>query len=276
MSRLWQASKMVGPQNCYYHLHYAKTPNSMERALFYNSICVSDYIKNKWNCNPNQNEKNTVIYNGIDLNKYSQHSVDLDKVNYFKNKYHIFNDDFVVMFAGRFRPGKGIIELIEAFNYIQNKKIKLLLVGDFVKTFNDEKAFEESILYGIKSNKSIIHVGRIDQEDMPCFYYIADILVVPSTCEEAAGLVAIEGMSFGLPIIYTNSGGLPEYVDENCGIRIALDKHLSTNIYKAILKLFNNHKLCEKMGFYSKEKAKSFSVQKYCEELFSYLINSSE
>ena len=44
---------------------------------------------------------------------------------------------------------------------------------------------------------------------------MADVQVVCSICEEAAGLVAIEGMMSGLPLIITDSGGLPEYVGEN-------------------------------------------------------------
>ena len=64
---------------------------------------------------------------------------------------------------------------------------------------------------------------------------IADMQAIPSLWEEAVGLVALEGMCSGLPLVITNSGGMVEYVPDSAGIKIEKDKDIVQNLAASIL-----------------------------------------
>ena len=57
-----------------------------------------------------------------------------------------------------------------------------------------------------------------------------DILVVPSTGEEAQGLVVLEGFASGLPVITTDSGGIPENISTDCAMMVKRDENFIKNL----------------------------------------------
>ena len=61
-----------------------------------------------------------------------------------------------------------------------------------------------------KSSNNIIQLGYIKNNELYKYQNIADIAVIPTIIEEAAPLACVENMAAGLPIIITNSGGMPE------------------------------------------------------------------
>ena len=113
------------------YLHNDKLNGSTKNAkeIFdacYKIITVSDYIKNRV-CEISKSEsgKVTTILNGIDTNKFNLKNRTEIREN-FRKQYGISNDDFVFLFTGRFEPNKGVLELVKAFNQIQNQNCKLL------------------------------------------------------------------------------------------------------------------------------------------------------
>ena len=77
---------------------------------------------------------------------------------------------------------------------------------------------------------------------------IADIVVIPSQEHESFGLTAVEAMSYAVPIVSTNVGGLPETIGENgyCGFRT--DKENMSGFSKNIICLIKDMTLAKKMG----------------------------
>ena len=69
---------------------------------------------------------------------------------------------------------------------------------------------------------------------MHYIYQLADISVIPSLCEDAAPLVAVEAMASGLPLIVTKSGGIPEYVSRKCALILEKDNQLIPNLQKSL------------------------------------------
>lgn len=274
ITRLWQISNFIGPERCFYHLHYSKNENLYERCLFQNSICVSNFVLNRWCTTKREKGNNRVVYNGIDLKRFSNETINAKKLNQLREELNIKFDDFVAVFVGRFRPGKGLVELLKAYSLIKRENFKLIIVGDFFRNSFDETKFENEVVSLIDSNRSVIRVGKISQDFLPYYYALADIQIIPSTCEEAAGLVAIEGMSFGLPIIATKSGGLVEYISPECSIQIENDKKLPQNLAKAIERLYLDTNLREKMSNAARERCKIFSREKYCHDLMNCLCEN--
>lgn len=269
---LWPLVKRIGNKNIYYHLHYCRGEDLKIRELVPNTIATSNYVFNKWNKTHFPNERSTVIRHGIDFEKFN-YNINPIKINELRDKLGFSKNDFVIIFTGRFRPGKGIIELLDAFELIKNNHIKLLMLGDFDRKSNTEEEYEQKAIKKIKNNNNIIHLGFVPNDKLSLYYSCADAQVAPTVYEEAAGLVTIEGMLAGLPIIITKSGGMPEYVGDECSFKLNIDADLSKNIASSIITLYKNHDLCKKMGQNSKKWASQFTIANYYNNLLSFLFD---
>ena len=274
--RLWPLVKRFGRENFYYHLHYVRDNEPSTRQLVPNTIAISKYVLKNWTADDGVNGKQLVLYNGIDLNAFSKKG---DKTKYVKlrNRLGLSSNDFVVLFSGRLRPHKGVLQLLRAFSLLQDSNIKLLLVGDFLSEsqehqHHDEREFEQKCISIIKSNKNIIRTGNIPYYEIPDYYAISNIQCIPSMWEEGAGLVAIEGMASGLPLIITNSGGMPEYTSNEAAIILQRDERLEDNIASSIMLLKNNHELFNKMSIAGRERAKEFTKENYYRQYIDFLL----
>lgn len=224
-------------------------------------ITISEYMRkelsNIGKINP---QKIKVLKNCTDL---SFQKIDYD-TQLIKQNFNIADDELVITYIGRIVPEKGVLELIQAFKSIQSKKkLKLFIVGNL----EDNKEYTERLLNTTKNYKNIIYTGYIQNEKLHYIRAISDIAVVPSLCIEAAGLVVIEALASGVPVIATNSGGIPEYMDENCGIIIENNEYIVKNITISLEKLINDDKLRNKMGDNAKKFATKFDSRNYYKNL---------
>ena len=143
-------------------------------------------------------EKNIeVIPNFVDLDKYNN----IDK-NFNRNV--LANDDEkIITHISNFRKVKRIDDVINSYNLI-NKKInsKLILLGDGPERIKAEKLCDE-----LKLNDKVLFLGASNETAK--ILYLSDVFILASTTE-SFGLVALEAMASSVPVISTNSGGLPE------------------------------------------------------------------
>ena len=107
------------------------------------------------------------------------------------------------------RPLKGQQTLVEALDRLHNQSVELALVGG---TKDEHYELELRNLIGeLGLGKQIRLVGRLEGDDLAHAYAEADIFVLPSLYE-AYGIVIQEAMSFGLPVVASDVGGIPEQV----------------------------------------------------------------
>lgn len=113
----------------------------------------------------------------------------------------------VVGVAARLAREKGIEYLIEALPMIKTK-VKIAIAGPIEPV--GEKEYKEKILKLAKQYKGrVIFLGTIDPEKMGAFYGVIDVLVLPSiNSTEAFGMVQVEAMLKGVPVIATNLPGV--------------------------------------------------------------------
>lgn len=206
-----------------------------------------------------------VLYNCIDVNTFNRLAYK-NETQELREKYGIDKNDMVALFSGRLVREKGIIETIQAFKRIAfaYPKLKLLIVGNYF--YNSDMTSEE--LKVIKNmakdvETQIKFTGYIDYKDIPKIYALSDFAILPSMWEEPAGLTLIEAMASGLPIITTNSGGIPEYVSEECAFILPRDENLVENIANKIEILINNKDLRCKMGEFAIDWAKRYNTKNY-------------
>ncbi|UCF93184.1 MAG: glycosyltransferase [Desulfobacterales bacterium] len=113
----------------------------------------------------------------------------------------------IVLYVGRFEPLKGIDRLLAAVTRLQHRhRLRLVIVGgDGHQTAESQKLHRLSRNWGIQD--AVTFAGRIDQKNLPPYYSAADVLVVPSHYE-SFGLVALEALACGTPVVATNVGAM--------------------------------------------------------------------
>ena len=123
-----------------------------------------------------------------------------------------------------------------------------------------EEELEEIIL---ELKDKVKFTGFIPYEDIYKIYSISDIAVLPSIWDDPAPLTIIESLSCGLPVITTNSGGIPEYVNEKCAFIYDRDDNLIQNISRGIDELLRNDELRINMGKESLNASKELTLDNY-------------
>lgn len=253
--------KKFGVDNCYLHLHGPYTKNDNVCNLFPNTISISKYVRDWWTDHCPNDKKDHVLYNCVDIDQFCNDS-EYD-ILILKKELGINKDDLIVLFCGRLIPEKGISELLDAFDYLVPYPIVLIMIGSENFSKGNSSGFSKQIVTRAEGMENVRYLGYVPNETIAAYYAIADIQVVPSVWQEGAGIVAIEGMASGLPLIITRSGGMTEYVDDACAIKLPIDNYLPQNIAKSLLCLYKDESLRLKMGAKGKETAKQYSVQNY-------------
>ncbi|WP_395043309.1 N-acetyl-alpha-D-glucosaminyl L-malate synthase BshA [Flavobacterium sp.] len=139
-----------------------------------------------------------VIPNFIELNKLrNETSISCHRSVMAKT------DERIITHISNFRKVKRIPDVIQIFNKIQQKiPAKLMMVGD-----GPEKAQAEQLCYDLEIQNKVIFFGNSNEIDKILSY--SDLFLLPSETE-SFGLAALEAMAWSVPVISSNSGGLPE------------------------------------------------------------------
>lgn len=248
----------VGEENIYNHIHFERKEDMRARKAIKNSISISRYIRDQWVIDKSLPGKNEVLLNGIDIARFSTKTPDNERKDR-RNKLGIGDLDILVFFCARIYPGKGVKELLDCFKLLKDKPIKLLLIGDAPKDNAQNIEYSESVLKRAEEMDNVIPLGFVDYKIIHKYYAISDIAVIPSICNEGAGLVAIEGMAAGLPLVITKSGGMVEYVTDETAIQLDISDSLPQDLAKAIISLANDKQKRLEMGAAGKLHAAQFS-----------------
>lgn len=232
-------------------------------------ISVSDYIgKDLKNFSDRiKNKKFVTLKNIIDYEKFEKNITETEK-NILKNKYHIDSNEKVIIFVGRLTEEKGIKQLLMAINDVTYKNFKLLIVGSYFFNTKVKSDFEKELDELVNKNKErIIFTGYINYNEIYQLYKISDFAVLPSMWDEPAGLTIQEAEACGLPVITTNSGGIPEYVINGSSIIIKKDKNIVENLKTEIENLLDDEKKIKEMSNKSLEIIDDLDIYKYYNNL---------
>ncbi|KXB07196.1 hypothetical protein AKJ52_00785 [candidate division MSBL1 archaeon SCGC-AAA382C18] len=202
-------------------------------------------------------EENKIItvYPGFSVPKSSNGFKDTR----FEDRYLSSEDDFVVLFVGRLVERKGVDDLIRGIKELDGKEVKFLIVGDGPKRKGLETLAKKM---GVKDQ--VHFVGKIKREKISKFYAFSDVFCMPSKFlqdkgdVEGLGLVFLEAQSYGLPVIGTESGGIPEAINDKKSGFVVPSGDPQTLAHK-IRKLKENSNLYQDMS----ENAKQFVNKKF-------------
>lgn len=254
------------------HLHNdylnKETQNGTEIIDNCNEIwAISNFIKNRVEEINHKKVKVNVLYNAIDIKDFKKEITETEK-NKLKNQLGI-EDEFIFLYTGRLMKEKGVKELILAFNKINKKhsKTKLLIIGG-TKSLTEKDPYKIELIKLANNNKNIIFTGQVKSKEIYKYYKIANAQIVPSLCNEAFGLILLEGMASYLPIIATRVGAIEEILSNN-GFYVSKDNIIEELIVKMekVLNYKSNNNLKKE---YEKTLEK-FSLEKYCNNFSSLL-----
>jgi len=180
-----------------------------------------------------------------------------------------------VGFAGQWIGRKGCLTLLEAWNIVRQSYsgAELWFTGsDKLWKANLTVPGAEEIAAKIREasdNGCIKIAGEHRRTEMPDYWNSLDIAVVPSY-EEPFGLVALEALACGIPVVASKVGGLQEIVvDRDCGLLVPPAD--AAKLAEAILALLTNEGLRSSMGKRARIRAQTFSEERRMRDLTKLL-----
>lgn len=199
-----------------------------------------NFLRNEWGAS-----KVTVIYNGIDVNRF------LPETPLKRNQFNLKASDFVLCSVGRIAQVKNYLSLLKAFRILLSRlpEAKLLHIGRITEFMPEEK---ERIISFIKDNRLSDNVRFIGvREDVHRILPLCDVFVL-SSLSEGLSLSLLEAQSAGLPAVVTRVGGNPEVIKDGYnGFLVPVNDE--TAFAEALYRLAREENLRVRMGVNARE-----------------------
>ena len=262
----WRKNYLKYNGRYYFHLHNDIDKLYGCKKIIENSkkiLTVSNYISSivisKLNYDPG---KVIVLKNCIDMKKFNV-KYSQQQINDIRMKYGINKNDKIIIFVGRTIKEKGMLEVLKAFKIANKNNWTLMIIGSSGFNINVQNDFEKELLEETRNNKKVIFTGFIPYKDLPIYYALSDLAVLPSIWDEPAGLTMLEAVASGVPLITTNSGGIPEYVSKYGATILSIDDNLVSNIASNMEIILSKNKNLNKKSI--EDCRNNFNLKRYLE-----------
>ncbi len=179
------------------HLERA-TAEAADRIITVSYAMRDDLVRHGW-----QESKISVVWNGVDPEKYDPSRCDPEDVRRVREKYEMLEDDKMILFVGRLTWVKGVRNLLQAMPMILHEypKAKLVILG---KGEQQQDIVETASRLGIRDKVSY-RFEFVPEEERILHYAASDLCVFPSTYEPF-GIVSLEAMSMEKPVVVGAKG----------------------------------------------------------------------
>lgn len=218
-------------------------------------IAIGTRAREYFTCLGAKLQKIFVAYSTVDIECFKNKSNILkEKRNKLKEKMGIKTNG-VITYSGQLIERKGLFYLLQAYKKLRNdcQDVSLLILGYGPQ----EKRLKE--ICKEENIENVFFTGFIEYNDLPTYYVVSDLLVLPSL-EETWGLVINEAMACGLPIITTDKvGASVDLVKEGINGYIIEEKNIA-QLYEAMKKIVLNLSLQKKMGEQSRKIIEDFGL----------------
>ena len=175
-----------------------------------------------------------------------------------------------ILYVGGDEWRKNIDGLIEAFAYCNaniKKRYQLVVACKLHKP-----DFYRAIIKKHNLSDSVVLTGFVPDDMLHALYKNAHLFVFPSLYE-GFGLPVLEAMKYGIPVITGDNSSMPELIGEN-GIYFKANK--TKDIASAITKVIEDEGLRKRLADNSKERARLFSWDKCCDEIFAIILSAQK
>ena len=198
-----------------------------------------------------------IIPNGIDLELFSP---DVSPISEF------CDGKLNILFVGRLEEQKGVNYLIKAYKRVRQEvpNSRLIIVGPGTRL---RGKYEKEVLRS--GLKDVIFVGGKPQSELPQYYKAADVFCAPATGLESFGIVLLEAMAVGKPIVATNIEGYNSVMTH--GVEgLLVPPRNEEMLAQALVSLLTNESLRQEMGARARLKAIEYSWEHIAQRVLNY------
>jgi len=198
-----------------------------------------------------------VIPHGVDLERFSPKVAPIDKYN---------DGKLNILFVSRLEKRKGAKYLLQAYRTAKKDcpPSRLIIVGPGDKAQREYERWVRAVKL-----EDVVFTGHVPYADLPRYYHTADIFSIPAVGQESFGIVLLEAMAAGKPIVATNIEGYASVVKsgaEGILVKPRDDQALAS----ALVRLANDKNLREQMGAKGLAKAEALSWPKIAQRTLDF------
>jgi phosphatidylinositol alpha-mannosyltransferase len=197
----------------------------------------------------------TIIPNGVDLDRYAD-----------AEPFEELRDGTInILFVGRFEERKGLIHLLKAYHRLRKRHVdaRLLVIG------TGPKAREYRRYVGLRQIRDVEFLGRVSDDDKARYFASADIFCSPATGQESFGVVLLEAMAAGVPIVASDIHGYKNVVQRGVqGLLVEPRNH--RGLAAALYTLSNDADLRHRLGDAGRAKAPEYSWDRVTERIVDF------
>ncbi len=206
----------------------------------------------------------TIIPNGIDLKRFNPEVPRLEQFGGGKKN---------ILFVGRLEPRKGCIYLLKAFARVKKElpNTHLIIVGPGTRLWGKYEKW--AIKHNLASD--ITFTGFVSNEELPRYYQSADVFCSPATGRESFGIVLLEAMAMGKPVVASNIDGYASVITNGAN-GILTPPRDDRALARVIVSLLNNRALCRKMGERSIETARKYRWEDIARRVFEFYLETRQ
>lgn len=214
--------------------------------------------------------KIAIVPPGVDVNRF--HALDRSEA---KSRLGFPCGEHTVLFAGRIEPLKGIDTLLRAMSILQARhpqavaKTTVAIIGGdpWADTLDAEMARLQELRTELGIHDLVTFLGAKDQDVLPSYYAVADMVVMPSHYE-SFGMVALEAMATGTPVIASEVGGLAHLIQHNIN-GFHVPSHDPEALAARILQLLEDATLRQRLG----QNAAAYAQQYAWQHIVQCMLN---
>ncbi|HVH62235.1 MAG TPA: glycosyltransferase family 4 protein [Candidatus Dormibacteraeota bacterium] len=186
-----------------------------------------------------------VIPNGVDTGAYRRGLTPIR---------HLRDDHVNILFVGRLEKRKGLGDLLRAFRFMQSRvaRTRLIIVGDGPLRGKFESYISRHRL------PNVVMVGFVPDSVKPRYYSTADIFCAPATGAESFGVVLLEALATGLPVVATEVPGYMSVLEPGKDSLTVQPKNWR-ELGASLVVLARDAELRRRLGDYALQKAQRYS-----------------
>jgi glycosyltransferase involved in cell wall biosynthesis len=209
-----------------------------------------------------------VLATGIDVESFRISEASKQAAIDLRKHFNISPDEKILIFVGRMGREKNVEFLLNAFQKIYEKKnnVKFVLLGD-----GPHLAKLKTLAKKIDLN-SVIFAGNIPHEKIPIYYQAANLFVFASLTD-TQGIVALEAMASGLPVVALQDDALKNIViDNENGFFVKPGE--TEEFAQSVINIFDDNNLYQKFSHQAKLTVKDYSQENQTEKLLDVYMST--
>ncbi len=228
---------------------------------------------------PEVSSKLHVIYPGVDTSRFvSRYSADGAAARERLRAKRGLSGKKVVLFIGRLIPLKGVHHLLRVAPQLAklHPDLVIVVVGSPFYGSHRKTAYARKLEQMAKACPGHVRfVPYVPYHEVPGWMLVSDVAVVPSGAREAFGLVNVEAMSCGIPVVATRAGGMKEIIRHGSTGYLVNQNRIGTELKERLHHLLSNRSLREHMGRRSRERVEQTFTWRHTADCWIKLLNES-